>query len=1022
MRCRGRSLARPASRASLWVGFSLLLWSVPAAAQPTFDGVGDLAGGAATSSALAVSADGSTVVGASESGLGPEAFRWTGPGSITGLGALDSGADFDSTAQGVSGDGGVIVGTSLDGGDFSGFRWTSGGGMQALGRLGCGFICPGNPASAASVSEDGLVAVGSGASGFVDTTIQAVRWTGGGTSIDGLGHLSGGGDASIAQGASSNGAILVGDSDSSGGSQGFWWNGSLHALGGVAGADLASTAIAISADASTIVGGANIEVGTTAAVAAVRWTGASYATIERLGALPGALERGRARAVNGDGSVIVGVARNADSDNVAFIWDAVHGIRELKDVLISDYGLAIDDWTLSEARGVSDPDLDGGFTVVGTGINPSGDTEGWVAYLYPVACSDGIDNDSDGDIDFPDDDGCRFLADLTEERDCSDGVDNDGDGDIDYPADGECTDANDASEIPDCGDGYDNDGDGFSDAGADPGCRDTLGSIENPACNDGVDNDGDGKVDFPFDLQCVAADDAAEIPACSDGLDNDGDGQTDLADADCSGAADLAEDPACDDRLDNDGDLRADYPDAFPACTSASDTTEAPQCSDGVDNDSDGQTDYPNDLQCVSAGSASEAPGTLALGEVLVADARGARLLALDPATGIFRELTASLQLSSPQGVVQRATGEVVLADPGGLVDVDPISGAQRRASSALDAFESLQVVFDAAGDARVLERDRISTVDWHFLVQGTPTVLFPVPSPDANLGAFTGFSLAQESDGKLLVTGIGLLGSGVWRVDPVAQTSAPVTPGFNPYAFTDLALEASGQIIAVGEVIGTGIGVFRVDPVSGAVSTISAGAPWTAPTGVAVAANGDLFVGDAGTCTEAGCSGGEVVRVDPASGTRLDVWTDPLLEGELDVAVVSVLPACSNGVDDDLDGNADYPLDGSCTGPWHVSELSACSDGLDNDGDGFADFGADVGCASAASNLENPDCDDGIDNDGDDRIDWDGGGLGAADPDCVATPSRNSEKKKKKKCGLGLELALLLPALRRLRRRRTAV
>jgi hypothetical protein len=56
-------------------------------------------------------------------------------------------------------------------------------------------------------------------------------------------------------------------------------------------------------------------------------------------------------------------------------------------------------------------------------------------------CSDGIDNDNDGNIDFPDDDGCESLDDSSEimhdddcpliETQCSDGIDNDGDGKID---------------------------------------------------------------------------------------------------------------------------------------------------------------------------------------------------------------------------------------------------------------------------------------------------------------------------------------------------------------------------------------------------------------------------------------------------------------------------------------------------------------------------------------------------------------------------------------------------------------
>jgi hypothetical protein len=56
-------------------------------------------------------------------------------------------------------------------------------------------------------------------------------------------------------------------------------------------------------------------------------------------------------------------------------------------------------------------------------------------------CNDGIDNDIDGNTDYPDDPHCLSESDNSEiggDTQCSDGVDNDGDGDIDA-SDNECT-------------------------------------------------------------------------------------------------------------------------------------------------------------------------------------------------------------------------------------------------------------------------------------------------------------------------------------------------------------------------------------------------------------------------------------------------------------------------------------------------------------------------------------------------------------------------------------------------------
>jgi hypothetical protein len=115
----------------------------------------------------------------------------------------------------------------------------------------------------------------------------------------------------------------------------------------------------------------------------------------------------------------------------------------------------------------------------------------------------------------------------------------------------------------------------------------------------------------------------------------------------------------------------------------------------------------------------------------------------------------------------------------------------------------------------------------------------------------------------------------------------------------------------------------------------------------------------------------------------------------------------------------------------WEWGDLfpPPCDDGIDNDADGTVDWDggplgepADIGCKNPNWATENPECDDGIDNgDNDDPplADWDGAGLGDPDPDCSA-PWDNSESAPSAACGLGAELAVLLPPLMGLWRRRT--
>lgn len=354
------------------VGMAVAAFSaLPSAASSTsFRGLGVLPGGSSHYSiARDVSADGAVVVGSSRSANGMEAFRWTADTGMVGLGSLN-GDYFYSVASGVSANGVAIVGGSLSplsGERTEAFRWTEATGMVGLGDL------PGGEysGSASAVSEDGSVVAGTSTSVVSPSWGEAFRWTEE-TGLVGLGDL---GEpvthASVPSGISGTGTIVVGWAFSLNGREAFRWTEpeGMVGMGDLPAGIFDSQARDISADGSVIVGLAH-NPGTTSFL----WT--AVAGMIDLGR-PAGGNYSQASGVSADGRVVVGDAGVA-GERVPMIWDGIHGMRNLIDVLVElGLGPQIEGWDLEEARAVSAD----GLTVVGWGYNPDGNEEAWVAYL-----------------------------------------------------------------------------------------------------------------------------------------------------------------------------------------------------------------------------------------------------------------------------------------------------------------------------------------------------------------------------------------------------------------------------------------------------------------------------------------------------------------------------------------------------------------------------------------------------------------------------------------------------------------
>ena len=345
-------------------GLSLLLVGLlsPAARAdaPSFRGLGSLRPGE-VSDAYDVSDDGTVVVGSSNTQSTGEAFRWTAAGGMEGLGFLP-GRGATSVARAVSGDGTTIVGdsgTAADG-QTRAFRWTGATGMVAVPPLGA----PDSLSLGMRTSKDGSVVVGYGINAAND--VEAFRWSATAGS-QGLGFVPAGGyPNSNATAITPDGSVISGNS----GFHAARWTQATGwvPLGDVPGSTYSNVA-GISADGSAVVG--TVVTSRSGTGEAYRWTESRGMQLLRDAPVGG---KEYATDVTDDGLLVVGNAQFG-----AFVWDEKHGMRDLRAVLVDEYGLGsqLEGWTLGIAYAISAD----GRAIVGTGNNPQHVKEAFLVIL-----------------------------------------------------------------------------------------------------------------------------------------------------------------------------------------------------------------------------------------------------------------------------------------------------------------------------------------------------------------------------------------------------------------------------------------------------------------------------------------------------------------------------------------------------------------------------------------------------------------------------------------------------------------
>src|SRR5215510_14066681 len=103
-----------------------------------------------------------------------------------------------------------------------------------------------------------------------------------------------------------------------------------------------------------------------------------------------------ARGVNADGTVVVGTAIDASGQPQAFRWTRAARMQSVLTLLQAAGVVTMAGWQLRSANGVSAD----GTVIVGDGVDPLGQNQGWIARLPKESnedCEEDDDNQGDND-------------------------------------------------------------------------------------------------------------------------------------------------------------------------------------------------------------------------------------------------------------------------------------------------------------------------------------------------------------------------------------------------------------------------------------------------------------------------------------------------------------------------------------------------------------------------------------------------------------------------------------------------
>lgn len=243
------------------------------------------------------------------------------------------------------------------------------------------------------------------------------------------------------------------------------------------------------------------------------------------------------------------------------------------------------------------------------------------------------------------------------------------------------------------------------------------------------------------------------------------------------------------------------------------------------------------------------------------------------------------------------ATGDIIVADPnafggaGGIIRVDPTTGAQTVVSSGGLFVDPMGVTVDRNGDIIVVDQNAFGGAGGLIRVDaatGGQTII-------SAGGAFANpTGVALDANGDIIVADRGpgtYFGTGyIFRVNPTTGAQTLVSSGGYFLDPNTVAVDTNGDIFVAdnnccGGAYGIGGGIIRVDPATGAQTLISSGGSFLDPFGVAIDANRDVVLADpCGFCLSGGV--GVVFKIAPATGAQIITSTGSYFVSPTGVAI----------------------------------------------------------------------------------------------------------------------------------------